>query len=62
MSLRIRTAKSFYDEFFKNIYSGNQAGNNDFDATGIGVVGVQFGGNQGKGRVYLDDIYFVQEK
>jgi len=45
-----------FDEFFKNIYSGNQAGNNDIDASGIGNVGVQFGGNQGKGRVYLDDI------
>ncbi len=44
------------DEFFKNIYSGNQAGNNDIDSSGIGNVGVQFGGNQGKGKIYIDDI------
>jgi len=46
-----------FDEFFKNIYSGSQAGNNDIDPPAIGVVGVQLGGMQGKGTVYLDDIW-----
>ncbi len=46
-----------FDEFFRNIYSGNQAGNLEFDAEGIGVVGAQLGGNQGKGKFYIDDIW-----
>ncbi|PKL90529.1 MAG: hypothetical protein CVV21_12055 [Candidatus Goldiibacteriota bacterium HGW-Goldbacteria-1] len=46
-----------FDEFFKNIYSGSQAGNNDLDPSAIGVIGVQLGGMQGKGTIYLDDIW-----
>ena len=46
-----------FDEFFRNIYSGNQAGNLEFDAEGIGVVGAQIGGAQGKGKFYMDDIW-----
>jgi hypothetical protein len=46
------------DDFFKNIYSGNQSGNNKLDMTGIGTVGLQFAGAIGKGRVYIDDVWF----
>ena len=46
-----------FDEFSRNIYSGNQAGNLEFDASGIGSIGVQFGGAQGRGTVYIDDVY-----
>ncbi len=47
-----------FDEFFRNIYSGNQTGNYEFDPSGIGTVGIQVGGNQGKGVIYIDDVYF----
>jgi len=46
------------DEFYKNIYSGNQEGNNAVDMTAMGTVGLQFSGSVGKGTVYIDDIYF----
>lgn len=46
-----------FDEFFRNIYSGNQTGNYEFDPSGIATVGIQVGGNQGKGVLYIDDIY-----
>ena len=47
-----------FDELFKNIYSGSQMGNNAFDPQGIGVVGFQIGGNQGKDKFMVDDIWF----
>jgi hypothetical protein len=47
-----------FDEFYKNIYSGNQAGDNDLDSSGISTVGIQFGGAEGKGNVYIDDVWF----
>jgi len=50
------------DEFFRNIYSGNQEGNLNFDTSGIGTVGLQFGGNQGRFEVFVDDIYFIMMK
>ncbi len=46
------------DEFFKNIYSGSQMGNNQMDKSGIGTVGFQVGGNQGKAAFLVDDIWF----
>jgi len=46
------------DEFFKNIYSGTQDGNNTIDMSAIGTVGIQFDGAIGKGKAYIDDIYF----
>jgi len=46
------------DEFYKNIYSGNQEGNNAVDMTAMGTVGLQFSGSVGKGTVYIDDIFF----
>jgi hypothetical protein len=46
------------ENFSKNIYSGNQAGNNSIDMTGIGTVGIQADGAQGKGVVLIDDVYF----
>ncbi len=50
-----------FDEFFRNIYSGVQDGNYSFDASGIGTVGAQCGGNQGKGDLYIDDIYLIKK-
>jgi hypothetical protein len=50
-----------FDEFFRNIYSGAQDGNYTFDASGIGTVGAQLGGNQGKGVMYMDDIKFIKK-
>jgi len=47
-----------FDEFFKNVYAGNQMGNNTFDPPGIGQVGFQLGGNQGKSIFLVDDIWF----
>jgi hypothetical protein len=47
-----------FDELYKDVYSGSQMGNNAFDPSGIGVVGFQIGGNQGKGKFLVDDIYF----
>ena len=46
------------DTFFKNIYSGNQFGNNSIDMSGIGTVGAQVDGLQGPGSILMDDIYF----
>jgi len=46
------------DDFYKNIYSGNQEGNNAVDMTAMGTVGLQFAGSVGKGTVYIDDVYF----
>ncbi|MFP4466920.1 MAG: hypothetical protein ACLFP1_07710 [Candidatus Goldiibacteriota bacterium] len=46
-----------FDMFFKNAYSGNQDGNSSIDPV-IGTVGFQFAGAQGKGTVYIDEIYF----
>jgi len=50
-----------FDEFFRNIYSGVQDGNYEFDASGIGTVGAQIGGAQGKGELFIDNIYFVKK-
>jgi hypothetical protein len=50
-----------FDELFRNIYSGVQDGNYNFDASGLGVVGAQIGGAQNKGDLYIDDIYFVKK-
>lgn len=50
-----------FDEFFRNIYAGVQDGNYNFDASGLGTVGAQIGGNQGKGDMYIDDVYFVKK-
>jgi hypothetical protein len=47
-----------FDELHKNIYSGSQMGNNQFDPSGVGTVGFQLGGNQGKGNFLVDDIWF----
>lgn len=47
-----------FDELHKNIYSGSQLGDNQFDAGGISVVGFQVGGNQGKGTFLVDDVWF----
>jgi hypothetical protein len=47
-----------YDELHRNIYAGNQAGNNTFDPSAIAVIGIQLGGKQGKGELFVDDIYF----
>lgn len=46
------------EQFYKNVYSGNQQGNNVIDMTGIGTVGAQIGGAQGAGELFIDDIYF----
>jgi hypothetical protein len=46
------------EEFYKNIYSGNQTGDNTLNLSGIGTVGVQIAGAMGKGNFYLDDIWF----
>lgn len=46
-----------FDEFFRNIYSGNQEGNLQMDISGIGVIGLQAGGNQGKFEVLIDEIW-----
>ncbi len=46
------------DTFYKNVYSGSQSGNNMVDAGGIGTVGLQVGGAQGEGVIYIDDITF----
>lgn len=50
-----------FDEFFRNIYSGVQDGNYNFDVSGLSTVGAQIGGNQGKGDLYIDDIYFIKK-
>lgn len=50
-----------FDEFFRNIYSGVQDGNYNLDVSGLGTVGAQIGGAQGKGELYVDDIYFVKK-
>ncbi len=47
-----------YDELHRNIYSGNQAGNNTFDPDAISTVGIQLGGKQGKGELFVDEIWF----
>jgi len=47
-----------FDALFRNIYSGNQAGNLEFDSEGIGTVGGQIGGAQGTGVLLIDDIWF----
>ncbi|MCE5299395.1 MAG: CIA30 family protein [Spirochaetia bacterium] len=47
-----------FDEFHKNIYSGSQLGDNELNKSGIGTVGFQIGGNQGKGDFLVDDIWF----
>jgi hypothetical protein len=46
------------ENFSKNIYSGNQTGNNVIDMVGIGTVGSQVDGTQGKGEIMVDDVYF----
>jgi len=46
------------EEFYRNIYSGSQDGNNVVDPVGIGTVGAQLGGAQGSGQFFIDDIYF----
>ncbi len=46
------------EDFYKNIYSGSQFGNNSIDMTGIGTVGLQVDGNQGPGIILIDDVYF----
>jgi hypothetical protein len=46
------------DTFFKNIYSGNQFGNNTIDMSGIGTVGAQIDAGQGAGTILIDDVYF----
>jgi hypothetical protein len=50
-----------FDEFFRNIYSGVQDGNYNFDPAGLGTVGAQIGGAQGKGDFYVDDIFFMKK-
>ena len=47
-----------FDDFSKNIYSGNQDGNNLLDPVGIGTVGAQLGGAQGEGEFFFDDVEF----
>ncbi len=46
------------EDFTKNIYSGNQSGNNTMDLGAIGTVGAQIAGSQGKGEFLMDDIWF----
>ncbi len=46
------------EDFTRNIYSGNQSGNNTMDLGAIGTVGVQIAGAQGKGEFLFDDIWF----
>jgi hypothetical protein len=46
------------DEFTRNIYSGNQGGNNNMDVQAIGTVGIQIDGSMGKGELFFDDIWF----
>jgi hypothetical protein len=46
------------ENFFKNIYSGNQNGNNSIDMVGIGTVGAQLDGLQGAGEILIDDVTF----
>jgi hypothetical protein len=46
------------EDFYKNIYSGTQGGNGVMDLSGLGTVGAQLGGAQGKGEFMMDDIYF----
>jgi hypothetical protein len=47
-----------FEDFYKNIYSGNQSGNNVMDLSGLGTVGAQLAGAQGKGTFFMDDISF----
>jgi hypothetical protein len=46
------------DTFSKNIYSGNQFGNNSVDMVGVGTVGAQLDAGQGTGELLIDDVYF----
>lgn len=46
------------EDFYKNIYSGTQGGNGVIDLSGLGTVGSQLNGAQGKGEFLMDDIYF----
>lgn len=46
------------ENFYRNIYSGTQGGNNVIDMVGIGTVGAQLDGVQGSGQMLVDDVYF----
>ncbi|HRU39710.1 MAG TPA: hypothetical protein P5511_07515, partial [Candidatus Goldiibacteriota bacterium] len=46
------------ENFYKNIYSGSQTGNNAIDTSGIGTVGAQLDGTQGSGEIFIDEVYF----
>jgi hypothetical protein len=46
------------EDFYKNIYSGNQTGDGVMNLSGLGTVGVQIAGAVGKGTFYMDDIWF----
>mgnify|MGYP000515983772 CR=1 FL=1 len=47
-----------YDELHRNIYAGNQAGNNTFDPSAISVILIQLVFKQGKCELFVYDIYF----
>ena len=47
-----------FQDFAKDIYSGNQNGNNILDLSAIATVGFQIDGANGKGDFYVDDIWF----
>jgi len=47
-----------FEDFAKDIYSGNQNGNNILDTAGLATVGFQLDGASGKGDFFVDDIWF----
>jgi len=47
-----------YAGFTRSIYSGNQAGDDQFEVTAIVGMQIQLNQNQGDGSLYIDDIYF----
>lgn len=47
-----------YDSFTKGTYSGNQAGDDEFEISSIVGMDVQLSEKQGDGALYIDNIYF----
>ncbi len=47
-----------YSEFTRNIYSGNQAGNDTFDVSCLVGMQIQLNQNAGAGTMWIDDIRF----
>ncbi len=47
-----------YSEFTRNIYAGNQAGDDIFEVSALTGIQIQLNQNQGNGKMYIDDVYF----